>query len=175
MRQLPQKIFLLVSLFTALVIATAQADQLETVTNEAAGFTIEFPVGWRSVPLPTGLIGSAGERNERGQPVAMCNISQPDLGGKTFDTLFEEERSRAERMNKPGDEHQVATLEHAAGAAFRVTRRTTTSSGQVQVVHAVYLAAGGKVWLLNWTTPPSNDPEQLEELSLAVAKSFALR
>jgi hypothetical protein len=78
-------------------------------------------------------------------------------------------------MSKPGDKHQVTALEHAAGSAFRATRRTTTKGGQVQVVHAVYLAAGGKVWLLNWATPPSDDPEPFEELSLAVVKSFTLR
>lgn len=175
MQQPSLNICLFLSLCTALVIAPAQAQDLETVTNEAAGFTIGLPTGWSPVALPTGLIGSAGERNERGQPLAMLNVSQPDLGGKTFVSLFEEERARAARMSKPGDEHQVTSLEHTAGSAFRATRRTTTNSGQVQVVHAVYLEAGGKVWLLNWVAPPSNDPEQFEDLSLAVVNSFALK
>ena len=174
MRKTSRRTILLLGLAAASWAAAARAAELKKVENPAAGFSIGLPQGWRSIPLPTGLIGMAAERNERGQPVVTLNVSQPDLAGKSFAALLEEERARVERMSKPGDEHQLATLEHAAGPAFRTTRRTTTNSGQVQAVQAVYLEAGGKVWLLNWVVPPSDEPDRFEELSLAVVESFSV-
>ncbi|MCZ6507331.1 MAG: hypothetical protein O7A04_04680 [Acidobacteria bacterium] len=156
----------------ALTSALAYAAELETVNNPAAGFSISLPAGWTSVPLPTGLISSAAERNELGRPVVSFNVGQPDLGGNSFTAFREEQRTSAERRSKQGDLLVLIDLEHAAGPAFRLTRRTTTRDGLEQVVHAVYVEAGRTVWLLNWLVSPSDDPDRFEELALAVAASF---
>ena len=78
----------------------------------------------------------------------------------------------AERRSKQGDLLTLIELEHAAGPAFRLTRRTTTRDGLVQVVHAVYVEAGSTIWLLNWIVPPSDAPDRLDELFLMVTASF---
>ncbi len=156
-------------------LATVHAGELETVTNEAAGFTIDIPEGWQAVPLPTGLLVNAGERNERGQPVAMINVSRSDLAGKTFSEYFAAEQARAERMTKSGDEHMVTSFEHEAGSAFRALRRTTTSDGQVQMVSSVYIDTGSGVWLVNWITPPTDAVERFEDLAATVARSFSTK
>jgi hypothetical protein len=175
MRRASTHLLALVSLFSILSPAAICADELETVTNEAAGFAIDVPSGWQAVPLPTGLLVNADESNERGQPVAMINVSRPDLGGKTFSELFAAEQTRAERMTTTGDEHVVTPFEHQAGSAFRALRRTTTRDGQVQMVISVYLDTGNEVWLVNWITPPTDAPERLEDLAATVARSFSLR
>ncbi len=156
----------------ALTSTVAYAAEFETIKNPTAGLSIDLPTGWRSVPLPTGLIASAAERDDLGRPEVSFNIGQPDLGGKSFAALREEQRAGAERRSKQGDLLTLIELEHAAGPAFRLTRRTTTSDGLVQVVHAVYVAAGSTIWLLNWIVPPSNAPDRLDELFLMVTASF---
>ena len=156
----------------ALSSTVAYAAEFETIKNPTAGFSIDLPKGWRSVPVPTGLIASATERDDLGRPEASLNVSKPDLGGKSFAAVREEERARAERISKQGDLLTLIELEHAAGPAFRLTRRMTTRNGLVQVVHAVYVEAGSTIWLLNWIVPPSDAPDRLDELFLMVTASF---
>jgi len=175
MRRASTHLLALISLLSILSPAAIYADELETVTNEAAGFAIDVPSGWQAVPLPTGLLVNADERNERGQPVAMINVRRPDLGDKSFSEHFAAEQARAERMTKAGDEHVVTPFDHEAGSEFRAVRRTTTRDGQVQMVISVYLDTESGVWLVNWITPPADTAERFEDLAVTVAKSFSTK
>jgi hypothetical protein len=147
------------------------AQELETLDNPDLGVSLDFPVDWRSLAHPAGLMSSSQVRNEMGQPEGQVTLAVVDMAGKSFAEMAAEAEAGAQRRSTEDDVHLFERIEHSAGPAYVTTRRTTKGD-KTQVVQAFHVEADGRVFRVSCVSPLSTEPDRLLSLFRAIADSL---